>query len=86
MRKRHYFNKIDDFDVEVKSWVSEALRAYFSKRFNNRENFGPKPTPRKCTTMYKFFLSNRKLVKNVDEMFEDYLNNYFEQAKENPLP
>lgn len=86
VRKRHYFNKIDDFDVEVKSWVSEALRAYFSKRFNNRENFGPKPTPRKCTTMYKFFLSNRKLVKSVDEMFEDYLNNFFEQAENNPLP
>lgn len=86
VRKRHYFDQIDDFDIEVKSWVSEALRAYFSKRFNKRENFGNKPTPRKCTTMYKFFLHNRSLVKMVDKMFEDYLNKYFEQAKENSLP
>lgn len=85
VRKRAFFADIEDFDVEVKSWVSEVGRSYYSKRFNGRTKFGEKPTPRKCTTMYKFFLNDRKLVKQTDKVFEDYLNKYFEQAKESPV-
>lgn len=85
VRKRAFFADIEDFDVEVKSWVSEVGRSYYSKRFNGRTKFGEKPTPRKCTTMYKFFLNDRKLVKQTDKVFEEYLNKYFEQAKENPV-
>ena len=85
VRKRAFFADIEDFDVEVKSWVSEVGRSYYSKRFNGRTKFGEKPTPRKCTTMYKFFLHDRKLVKQTDKVFEDYLNKYFEQAKESPV-
>lgn len=85
VRKRAFFADIEDFDVEVKSWVSEVGRSYYSKRFNGRTKFGEKPTPRKCTTMYKFFLNDRKLVKQTDKVFEDYLNKYFEQAKKSPV-
>ena len=86
VRKRLYFADIKDFDVEVKSWASEVGRAYYSKRFHGRTNFGQKPTPRACTTLYKFFFHNRKLVKKTDAVFADYLSRYFVQAKENPLP
>lgn len=85
VRKRAFFAERNDFDVEVKSWVSEIGRAYYSKRFNGRKNFDTMPTPRKCTTLYKFFLHNRKLVRETDEVFKEYLNNYFEQAGENPV-
>lgn len=85
VRKRCYFMKCSDFDVEVKSWASEIGRAYYSKRFAGRTNFGPKPTPRKCTTMYKVFFHNRRLVRDTDRVFADYLNRFFEQAKENPV-
>lgn len=84
VRKRRYFEEITDFDIEVKSWASEIGRAYFSKRFNGRTNFG-RITARKCTTMYKFFLHNRNLVRKTDIIFQYYLNHYFEQAKENPI-
>lgn len=85
VRKRAFFASINDFDVEVKSWASEIGRSYYSKRFNERKNFGDTPTPRKCTTMYKFFLNNRQLVHQTDTVFENYLEKYFEQAKENPI-
>ena len=85
IRKRCYYANMDEFDVEIKSWASEIGRAYYSKRFNNRKDFGSTPTPRKLTTMYKFFLHNRKLVRQTDRIFKEYLEKYFEQAKENPI-
>ena len=79
IRKRCFFDGVQEFDVEVKSWCSEIGRAYYSKRFNNRKSFGKKATPRKCTTLYKVFLSNRKLVKETDKIFKSYINKYFNQ-------
>ena len=77
IRKRCYFIEIDDFDVEVKSWASEIGRAYYSKRFNGRKNFGKKITPRKCTTLYKIFLHNRRLVRQTDKVFKGFIQKYF---------
>lgn len=84
VRKRRFFEDTTDFDVEVKSWASEIGRAYFSKRFNGRTHFG-KPTARKCTTLYKFFLHDRKLVRATDAVFRRYLENYFERHEKNPI-
>lgn len=84
VRKRAYFSRINDFDVEVKSWCSEVGRAYYSKRFGGRRMFG-KITPRKCTTLYKFFLHNRKLVRRTDRIFELWLKKYFHQAEQDPI-
>ncbi|MBO5946465.1 MAG: hypothetical protein J6Q69_07660 [Clostridia bacterium] len=75
LRKRCFFDRTDDFDVEIKSWCSEVGRAYYSKRFAGRKRFG-KPTARKCTTMYKFFLHNRRLVRETDKLFGEYISRY----------
>jgi hypothetical protein len=85
VRKRKFFEDIEDFDVEVKSWASEVGRAYYSKRFANRIDFGKNPSPRKCTTMYKFFLHDRSLVYETDNVFKDWLAKYFQQDKERPI-
>lgn len=85
IRKRIMLNKITDFDVEIKSWASEIGRAYFSKRFHGRTKFPPKPTGRACTTLYKFFLHNRKLVKESDKVFEQFIQDYYEPARTNPI-
>lgn len=85
IRKRRYFEDTNDFDVEVKSWASEIGRAYYSKRFNGRKNFGKKITPRKCTAMYKFFLHDRKLVRQTDSVFADFITKYFEQDSNHPI-
>ena len=84
VRKRVVFADTEEFDVEVKSWASEIGRAYYSKRFHGRTEFG-EMTPRKCTTLYKFFFHNRRLVRQTDKVFEKYIRHYFEQAKENPV-
>lgn len=84
VRKRALFCNVHDFDIEVKSWASEIGRAYYSKRFNGRKDFG-EITPRKCTTMYKFFLNNRKLVKKTDKVFSDYIDKYFNLSNESPV-
>lgn len=84
VRKRRYYEDTDKFDIEVKSWASEIGRAYYSKRFNGRKQFG-KPTPRKLTTMYKFFMHNRLLVRKTDKVFKEYLTKYFERAESNPI-
>lgn len=85
VRKRKFFEDTKDFDVEVKSWASEIGRAYYSKRFDNRIDFGKMPSPRKCTAMYKFFLHNRPLVWATDKIFNKWLKEYFQQDKNNPI-
>lgn len=86
VRKRAWFSQNVFFDIEVKSWASEIGRAYYSKRFAGRKNFGNKPTPRKCSTLYKVFFHNRALLRKTDAVFADYLKNYFEQDMFAPLP
>ncbi len=86
VRKRVFFADTADFDIEVKSWASEVGRAYYSKRFHGRTDFGPEPTPRACTALYKFFLHNRRLVRRTDRVFAEYLEQFFVQDRENPIP
>ena len=85
IRKRIVLDKLADFDVEIKSWASEIGRAYYSKRFCGRTKFPEKPTGRACTTLYKFFFHDRKLVKETDKIFERFIQDYYEPAKENPI-
>lgn len=86
VRKRIYLDQVHDFDVEIKSWASEVGRARYTKRYNGRRRFGKKPTPRKCTTFYKFLFFNRVLVNRCDRVFKEYLEKYFEQDKDRPIP
>ena len=85
IRKRIYFADTKHFDVEVKSWASEIGRAYYSKRFYGRKDFGNRPSGRKCTTLYKFFFHDRKLVKETDLVFKDYLNRHYLRSRKNPV-
>ncbi|MDO4413640.1 MAG: hypothetical protein Q4C20_01040 [Erysipelotrichaceae bacterium] len=86
IRKRICLDKVKNYDVEVKSWASEIGRAYYSKRFNGRKDFPVKPNGRYCTTLYKFFLHNRKLVKETDQVFTQFIADFYAKADNNPLP
>ncbi len=76
IKKRIYYINHCDFDVEVKSWVSETARAYYLKRFDNYR-FPKKPTPRYLSAMYKVFLGNRSLLKETDSVFSEFLKKYY---------
>lgn len=61
-----------DYDIEVKSWVSEIYRASRYKMYG-KTSFPDDVTPRMLTTMYKVFLFDRKNAKDTDAVFDDYL-------------
>ena len=76
VRKRAFFLNIDDFDVEIKSWASEIGRAYYFKRFAKKK-LPKKLTPRYATSLYKVFVTDRKLVRDTDKVFENFLKKYY---------
>ncbi len=70
--KRISLSKQIDFDVEVKSWVSEVARASRYKMYG-KKTMPSKITPRRLTTMYKVFLFNRKDALRTDKKFKEYI-------------
>ena len=73
-RKRIYLAKHLDYDVEIKSWVSESVRAYWYKYYH-RKSF-PKMSPKLFRNLYKIFLTNRSLAHKVDKIFSDFMVKY----------
>ena len=71
IRKKAFLIQNDVCDVEVKSWISETVRAYAYKYFG-RKSFPKNLTARNYTSLYKIFLGNRRLVKETDAAFEEY--------------
>lgn len=71
-RKKIHLILNDVCDVEVKSWVSETIRAYAYKYFGMKR-FRATLTPRNYTSLYKIFLANRKLVWETDKHFAEYI-------------
>lgn len=84
-QKRALLAELDEFDVEVKSWVSEIARAYYQKRFA-KQNFPKEPTARYLTTLYKVFANHRALVGKTDAIFADYLQKYFRREDRKNWP
>ena len=72
VRKRVTLSCSNIGDVEVKSWVSETIRAYAYKYFGRSRNLH-KLTSRNYTSLYKIFLLDRKLVSKTDKLFEEYI-------------
>lgn len=73
-RKRVYLIQNIDCDVEVKSWVSETIRAYWYKHYG-RQSF-PELSPKLFRNLYKIFLTNRKLAHKIDRVFEKYIEDF----------
>ncbi len=78
VRKRMYLQEHCDFDVEIKSWVSETIRAYWYKHYNRKKM--PKLSAKLYRNLYKIFIMNRSLAHKVDKVFADYIEK-FEYSK-----
>lgn len=85
IRKRAFFINCNDFDVEVKSWVSEVARAYYHKRFLKRR-FPKKITAKYATNLYKVFINNKKLINNTDKIFDEFLKKYYSAEVFSKIP
>lgn len=72
-RKKVTLIQNDVCDVEVKSWISETIRAYAYKYFG-KKRFPRSLAPRHYTSLYKIFLLNRRLVWETDGHFRRYLH------------
>lgn len=70
--KRLGLNDQVNFDVEVKSWVSEVARASRNKMYSKKQ-MPKKMTPRRLTTMYKIFMLNRGDAIRTDKRFKQYM-------------
>lgn len=74
LRKRIYLETTLPYDVEVKSWVSETIRAYWYKHYNRSTM--PELSGKLFRNLYKIFITNRSLAHKIDEIFEAYINKY----------
>lgn len=73
-RKRIYLYNNCDCDVEVKSWASETIRAYWYKHYGRKRM--PKLSPKLYRNLYKIFIANRRLAHKVDKVFEEYIDKF----------
>ncbi|MBO4848178.1 MAG: hypothetical protein J5586_03395 [Clostridia bacterium] len=70
--KRIVLKEQFDYDVEVKSWVSEVARASRYRRYGKKK-FPDKIRPRMLTSMYKLFAFDRGNALRTDKKFNEYL-------------
>lgn len=73
-RKKFYLRENTACDVEVKSWVSETIRAYWYKHYG-RQSF-PKLSGKLFRNLYKIFIFNRRLAHKIDKFFDEYIKKY----------
>ena len=73
-RKKFFLRQNAKCDVEIKSWVSETIRAYWYKHYG-RKSF-PKLSPKLFRNLYKIFIFNRPLAYKVDKLFADYIRDF----------
>ena len=74
LRKRVVLQQECPADVEIKSWVSETIRAYWYKHYGRKTM--PKLSAKLYRNLYKIFLTDRKLAHEIDRLFEAYIESY----------
>lgn len=74
IRKRIFLRRNVACDVEVKSWVSETIRAYWYKHYDRKRM--PSLSPKLFRNLYKIFLLDRGLAHKIDRLFADYIREY----------
>lgn len=74
LRKRIYLEEHCKNDVEVKSWVSETIRAYWYKHYGRRRM--PRLSPKLFRNLYKIFIGNRVLAHKIDKIFAQYIKEF----------
>ncbi|SEL20242.1 Asparagine synthase [Carnobacterium iners] len=71
IRKFIYLSRLNDFDVELKSWVSEIGRAMWGKKYS--VSLPETLTPRHFTIFQTRYFGSPKLLRHSDRSYEDYL-------------
>ena len=73
-RKKFFLRENAECDVEVKSWVSETIRAYWYKHYGRKTM--PRLSPKLFRNLYKIFILNRSLAHKIDKLFAAYIKDF----------
>lgn len=84
VRKRAYFDQNEDFDVEVKSWVSELGRGEAQNKYNIKK-WPQMPTAGYYRCMWKVII-NPILIYQSNQVFKKYLKKYYNKDVLTYLP
>ena len=74
IRKRIWLRRHAECDVEVKSWGSETIRAYWYKHYGRKTM--PPLSAKLFRNLYKIFILDRKLAHKVDKVFAEYIREF----------
>ena len=74
LRKRIVLQEKCPADVEIKSWVSETIRAYWYKHYGRKSM--PELSGKLYRNLYKIFISDRGLAHEIDKLFDKYIEEY----------
>jgi len=73
LRKLAYFAGVRPYDVDTKSWVSEVGRAFYCSRLGV-DKLPDRLAPRHLSNLYKRILFDRRMLRFVDETFEQWMH------------
>lgn len=73
LRKLAYFAQARPYDVDIKSWVSEVGRAFYCSRMGVDKLPDPL-TPRHLSNLYKRIFFDRRMLRFVDDAFEQWMD------------
>ena len=71
IRKFIYLNRLNEFDVELKSWISEIGRAMWGKKYG--VDLPKTLTPRHFTIFQTRYFGSPRLLNHSDKSYKDYL-------------
>lgn len=84
VRKRAFFLNLNDFRIEIKSWVDELGRAEAQNKYNMLK-WPKKPTPGYYRCMWKVIVSPR-LIHETNKVFREYFKKYYSDDTFEYLP
>ena len=74
IRKHIYLYRLNDFDVEVKSWISEIVRVFFDRKYGMR--MPDTLTPRHFSIFQTRYFLSPKLLRESDRIYAQYMQEF----------
>ena len=74
VRKHIYFYKLNDFDVEVKSWISEIVRVFFDRKYGIK--MPDTLTPRHFSIFQTRYFLSPSLLKTSDVIYKGFMQEF----------
>lgn len=74
IRKHIYLYRLNCYDVEVKSWISEIVRVFFERKYGLK--MPEKLTPRHFSIFQTRFFGSPILLHKTDKLYKEYMQKF----------